>query len=217
MIDRSKLQPCIIDGVEFDALIDESKTLSASIPTYPVEDGFPVSDNIVLDPVSLQMTLYVSNTPVTWLYRHGTSMDRVNNICNQIEDLWLEKKLVKVVTSDAIYTDMGILSIGIKKSKELSYAREISISLQKVRITKRETVNIPAYVLKSGESNANAGVATTSTTSNKSGTVTGTSGSQSTGSTASSSPGSSSSSSSSSDAKKKQSILYGAAKGLGIL
>ena len=35
------LKPVSVAGIEFDALIDETKTLSATIPTYPVEDGFP--------------------------------------------------------------------------------------------------------------------------------------------------------------------------------
>lgn len=202
---RKKLKPVSIAGIEFDALIDEQKTMSATIPSYPVEDGFPVSDTIILDPISIQMTLYVTNTPVTWLQRHGSSMDRVNRICDEIENLWLEKKLVKIVTSDAIYTNMGITSITIKKSKELGYAREIQLQAQKVPITKTKATTIPSYVLKSGESNADAGMATTSKESSK------TSGSDS------SSSNSSSNSNSQSTAKKSQSILYGVASGLDFL
>ena len=110
---RKGLKPVSLAGIEFDALIDEQKTMSATIPAYPVEDGFPISDTIILDPIKVQMTLYVSNTPVTWLYRHGSSNDRVNRICDQIENLWLDKELVKVVTTDTIYKDMGITSITI--------------------------------------------------------------------------------------------------------
>ena len=62
---RKALKPVTVAGIEFDALIDEQKTMSATVPAYPVEEGFPVSDTIILDPLSLQMTLYVTNTPVT--------------------------------------------------------------------------------------------------------------------------------------------------------
>lgn len=210
---RKKLQPVSMWGIEFDALIDESKTLSATIPAYPVEEGFPVSDTIILDPVSVSMTLYVSNTPVTWLYRHGSSTDRVNKICDLLEQKWLQKQLAKIVTTDAIYKDMGITSLVIKKSAEIGYAREISLSAQKVVITRRKTVSIPSYVLKSGETKANAGTASTSTSSAKSSTSS-TGGS---GSGGSSSGSSSKSSSSGSNAKKSQSILYGAASGLGLI
>lgn len=202
---RKVLQPVSIWGIEFDALVDETKTLSATVPAYPVENGFPVSDTIILDPISISMTLYVSNTPVTWLYRHGSSTDRVNKICELIEQKWLEKELAKIVTSDTIYTDMGITSISIKKSKEIGYAREISISAQKIRITSRETTEIPDYILKSGKTKSNAGTASTSNTSEKA----------SAGS--SESTGSGSDGGTGSDAKKGRSILYGVTDGLGFI
>lgn len=198
-----KLTPTTVWGIEFDALIDETKIMTATIPTYPVEEGFLVSDTIILDPISLSLTLYISNTPVTWLYRHGTSSDRVKRICEQIENKWLQRKLTKIVTSDAIYTNMGITSISIKKSKEIGYSREVAITAQKVRVTERKTVSIPTYILKSGESMANAGTVSTSQTSSKSSSGAGT--------------GSSGSSFGGSDAQKKQSILYGAASGLGLI
>lgn len=209
---RKGLKPVTVAGIEFDALMDETKTLSATIPSYPVENGFPVSDTIILDPISIQMTLYVTNTPVTWLYRHGSSKDRINKICERIENLWFSKELVKVVTTEAIYTNMGITSITIKKSAEIGYAREITMQMQKVQITKIKTVKIPNYILKAGKTKANAGTASTSTSSKKK-----SSGTSSKVSSSSSSNGSSSRSSSSNAAKKSQSILYGAASGLGLI
>ena len=203
---RKALQPVSIWGIEFDALVDETKTLSSTVPAYPVENGFPVSDTIILDPISISMTLYVSNTPVTWLYRHGSSTDRVNKICELIEQKWLEKELAKIVTSDTIYTDMGITSISIKKSKEIGYAREISISAQKIRITSRETTEVPDYILKSGKTKSNSGTASTSNASEKA----------SAGSSESANTGGSGGGSGS-DAKKGRSILYGVADGLGFI
>lgn len=211
---KKKLKPVSIWGIEFDALIDETKTLSAAIPAYPVEKGFPVSDTIILDPISLQMTLYVSNTPVTWLYRHGSSSDRVDKICSLLEKKWQKKKLAKIVTAEAIYKDMGITSISIKKSSDIGYAREISISAQKVQLTKRKKVKIPSYVLKSGETMANAGAASASASSSRSNTATGT-GSSSGGKGGGGNKNGGSTGGSS--AKKGQSILYGAAKGLGLI
>ena len=209
-------------GIEFDAMIDEQKNMNATIPTYPVENGFPVSDTIINEPLSLQLNLYISNTPVTFLYRHGTSKNRVNKICKQIEKKWLEKKLTKIVTNDTIYKNMGITSIAIKKSAVIGYAREVSITAQKVYTTKRKTVKIPSYVLKSGATMANAGTASVSTSSAKSstGSTTVSSNSSSSGgstATSSATKGNSGGSNSNSSAKKGQSILYGAASGLGFI
>ena len=215
------LKPVSIEGIEFDALIEETKTLSSTIPAYPVEDGFPVSDTVVLDPLAVSMILYVSNTPVTWLYRHGTSTSRVQEICGLLESLWLEKKMVKIVTTDTIYTDMGITSISIKKSADIGCAREISLTAQKIRVTSRTTVDIPSYVLKSGTTGANAGTASTSKTSrnaasgsgNAAGSVSSASSGTSGGSGSKSSE-SGSGSKSDSSSKKSASILYGIASGL---
>lgn len=215
---KKKLKPVSIWGIEFDALIEETKNLNAVVPVYPVEKGFPVSDTIILDPVSIQMTLFISNTPVTWLYRHGSSADRVKKICDLMEKKWKEKKLAKIVTVDAIYKDMGITSISIKKSREIGYAREITITAQKVRITKRKTANIPAYLLKSGSTKANAGTASVSKTSSKSSAGSGgSSGSESGNSGNSGKKAASSKKSGSTSAKKAQSIMYGAAKGIGVI
>ena len=205
-----KLQPVSVWGIEFDALIDETKSMTSKIPEYPVEDGFSVSDTIINEPVQISMTLYLSNTPVTWLYRHGSSNGRVQRICKMIEEQWFQKNLTKIVTSDATYTNMGLTSISIKKSKDLGYAREISITAKKVRVTERKTVSVPDYILKSGQSMADAGKASTSKMSesssssdNSAGGLGGVGKSESRNGTGS-------------DSKKKSSILYGAAKGIGI-
>ena len=187
--------------------------MNATIPAYPVEDGFPISDTIILDPLTVQMTLYISNTPVTWLYRHGSSNDRVNKICERIEDLWMDREPVKVVTTDTIYKNMGITGITIKKSKEIGYAREIVLSLQKIRITKPRTVIIPSYVLKSGETMANAGAASVSSSSAKSGS----SSSAAAPRNVADEVNRKMAARAADNAKKSHSILYGVAKGLKFL
>lgn len=213
---KKKLKPVAIAGIEFDALIDQQKTLSATIPAYPVEEGFPVSDTIILDPLTLQMTLYITNTPVTWLKRHGASRGRVNEVSNKIEDMWMDRKLVKIVTPDAIYTSMGVTSITIKKSAELGYSREVSVTAQKVRKTKKKTVKVPKYKLKSGQTKTKTGKSQTSPTSKRSGSSSSTS-SSSTASSSSSSSALSRNASGNNSSKKSQSILYGVAKGLKFL
>ena len=207
-----KLQPVSVWGIEFDALIDETKSMTSKIPEYPVEDGFSVSDTIINEPIQLSMTLYLSNTPVTWLYRHGSSNGRVQRICKMIEEQWFQKNLTKIVTSDATYTNMGLTSISIKKSKDLGYAREISITAKKVRVTERKTVSVPDYILKSGQSMADAGKASTSKMSETSSSSDNSAGGLGGGLFGKSD----SRNGAGSDSKKKSSILYGAAKGIGI-
>lgn len=201
-------QPVSINGLEFDALIDESRTLEATVPEYSVESGFSVSDCVILNPEKLSMTLFVTNTPVTWYRRHGASPTRVDNVVKQLEELYFAKEPVTIVTSDATYTSMAIESITISKSLEIGYARQIPISFKKIRVTTAKTTTIPDSYGKSGATAASAGTASTSTGSSGGGSGSG-SGSGGGSSGAGGSSGS--------NGNSKSSILYNAASSIGLI
>lgn len=201
-------QPVSINGLEFDALIDESRTLEATVPEYSVESGFSVSDSVILSPEKLSMTLFVTNTPVTWYRRHGASPTRVDSVVKQLEELYFAKEPVTIVTSDATYTSMAIESITISKSLEIGYARQIPISFKKIRVTTAKTTTIPDSYGKSGATAASAGTASTSTGSSGGGSGSGTgSGGGSSGAGGSSG----------SNGNSKSSILYNAASSIGLI
>lgn len=189
-------QPVSIAGIEFDALISEERTYEATVPEYTVESGYVVSDAILLGSDKLNMTLYLTDTPVTWR-RHGGA-GRVESVIQQLEELYYSKSPITVVTSEKTFTSMAITSLTISKTFEVGYAREIPISFQKIRITSARTTSIPDSYGKSGKTQAAAGTANTSS---------GNSGSTGSGSSGSGSSGNSS----------KSSILYGAAKGAGLI
>ena len=156
-------QPVSIDGIEFDALMEESKTLEADVPSYPTEAGFSVSDSIILRPLTLSMTLFLTNTPVTWKAKHGASPSRVQDVLKQLEGLYFKKKLVTLSTSEKTYENMAIVSIELTKSKETGTSREIPITFQEIRITESQKTTIPASYGKSGATGKNAGTASTKT------------------------------------------------------
>ncbi len=205
-----KLKPVSIAGIEGDALISEDVNYSADIPEYPVENGFNVSDTIILKPFQLSITFYISDSPATWRSRRGhePSANRTQKICNKLEDLYFRRQLVKVVTTDKIYTNMGIVSLTISHSSGMGYARQAQMTLKKVYVTKRKTVYIPVYILQSGETKSNAGAATTSSSSSASTSSSG---------GGSGSAGSSGGSASGNGSGKKSSILYGVASSMGFL
>ena len=117
-------QPVSINGIEFDALIAENLTLEATVPQYTVEDGFMVSDAIIRSPEALSMTLFVTDSPVTWAGRHSPGPGRCEQICDQLESLFFKGETVTVVTSSKTYTDMAIENLSIGKSAEIGYARD---------------------------------------------------------------------------------------------
>ena len=191
-------QPVSINGLEFDALIDESRTLEATVPEYSVESGFSVSDSVILSPEKLSMTLFITNTPVTWYRRHGASPTRVDSVVKQLEELYFAKEPVTIITSDATYTSMAIESVTISKSLETGYARQNPISFKKIRVTTAKTTTIPDSYGKSGKTAASAGTASTSA---------GGSGGGSSGAEGSSG----------SNGNSKSSILYNAASSIGLI
>lgn len=193
-------QPVSVDDIEFDALIDSEEGYEADVPEYPTEKGFSVSDTIVLKADTLNMTLYVTDTPVTWRERTGSGPGKTEGVVRRLKDLYFAKKILEVTTTDCVYSNMVITSMNIKKSVEVSYAREIPIAFKKIEVTETATAEIPASYGKSGKTAKAAGKASTTAAS--------TAGSSSSG--GSSASGSSSSSS-------RGSVLYNAASSFGLL
>lgn len=193
-------QPVSIDDIEFDALIDSEEGYEADVPEYPTEKGFSVSDTIVLKADTLNMTLYVTDTPVTWRERTGSGPGKTEGVVRRLKDLYFAKKILEVTTTDCVYSNMVITSMNIKKSVEVGYAREIPIAFKKIEVTETATAEIPASYGKSGKTAKAAGKASTTASS--------TAGSSSSG--GSSASGSSSSSS-------RGSVLYNAASSFGLL
>ncbi len=194
-------RPVSINGIEFDALIDEERTLEAESPDYPVEDGFSVNDTIILKPQILSMTLFVTDTPVTWKSRGHGGAGWVDNIIQQLEKLYFSKEPVTVTTSTKIYKNMAIQSISFAKTSELGYARQIPISFKEIRVTSSKKTTIPDSYGKSGATGANTGTASTTTT---------------TSSTPASSSTSNASSSNTSSSDSNASILYNLANKAGL-
>lgn len=153
-------QPVSVAGIEFDALIDESRQLDAEIPQYTTEEGFQISDAIIIDAETISMTLFVTDTPVTWRDRHGGA--HMGDVCNRLEAIYFNKEPISISTTDANYTDMGIQSITFAKSFEVGYSREIPITFKKIRKTQTRTVSAPSSAYPGGGTTGQtAGVAST--------------------------------------------------------
>ncbi len=190
-------QPVSIAGVEFDALINATETLEADAPAYPIETGYEISDSIIIKQKKLEMTLFISGSPVTWRNRLTGGESRVTQVVKQLKDAYYSKALVTVSTTDETYTDMAIISIAFTKTTEVGYAMEIPIVLVQVSTTSTATTTIPDSYGKSGATGASAGSASTTND-----TVSGSGASGSAGST---------------DSGKSGSILYGLATDIGLL
>lgn len=157
-----KMQPVSVAGIISDAVLDMNESHSSAVPQYPVDTGYCVQDNVAINPMSLSMTLYLTETPVTWLNRNDNGNGRVRRIWDQLFDIYSKKNPITVTTPEASYSNMVINSIAYKKTQEIGYAAEIPIELTQVTVTSVRTAMIPAEYARAGASRQLAGSAATS-------------------------------------------------------
>ncbi len=162
------IQPCSIDGIEFDALIGTEESYESDVPQYPVEAGYEVGDTIINKTLELQMIVYVSNTPVSHYEQfgeEGQAGTRVEDVISRLKKMRNNRQLVTIVTNDNTYKNMALQSMTITKTTEQGYAREIPCTFKEVIITSSKTTSIPSSYGKSGSSGTNGGSASTSSSS----------------------------------------------------
>lgn len=146
--------PASLGGIEFDCIISRERSYEADVPEYPVEDGYYVSDSILRKPMTIDITAFVTNMPVTWLKRHSGN-NRVKSVTDSLIELYLSGELVKFVTPDKVYENMAITKLSVPEEDYLN-AVEISISLKEVTITTADTMVVSSYDY-SGTSSDSAG------------------------------------------------------------
>jgi len=154
-------EPVSIDGLTFDALIDSDENWDADVPVFPVETGFEVSDTIILRAITLNMRIYLTNTPVTWRRLHGSGPHRIQEVLDRLRQIYLRKEPITVNTGDADYEDMAIVNITLPKNIAVGMAREIPISFQQIRTVEAATTTVPASLGRGGATGTNAGTANT--------------------------------------------------------
>lgn len=153
--------PSRLGDIKFDAVINRDKTLTAEVPEYPVEDGFPISDAILRKPLELSVTAFISNTPVTWRRQLGDTHNRVSRVTKQLENLWLSGEPQTFVSGGRSYRDMAITSLTIPETPEMLNAVEISMTLKQVEVTRSKTTTIPSSYGMSGTTGDSGGSAST--------------------------------------------------------
>ena len=152
-------EPVSIDSITFDALIDAEETWQSDVPAYPTEAGFEVSDTIIIRPLTLNLNVFLTNTPVTWKHLHDEGIYRVQDVIKRLKELYFKKAPVTVKTNDQDYENMAIVSIGLPKNVETGTSKLIPISLQQIMVTELQTAEIPASYGRGGATGVNAGVA----------------------------------------------------------
>lgn len=161
--------PVSIGDVQFDVLLNESTERSADVPQYPVENGYKVSDAILLSPYTISVTAIISNMPVTWRHRFKNARNRTKTEIDKLVRLYESRSLVTYNNRSKIYRNMAITSLSVPKAEDQRESVEVSISLQHVIVTSPKVVDIDASYMRSGTTGTNAGTAATTTAADATG------------------------------------------------
>lgn len=157
--------PVTVGNVKFDVLMNESIERTAEIPQYPVEDGYKVSDSVLISPTVISITALISNMPVTWKKKFKGQTNRTKTEVDKLIKLYEGKTLVSYYNRKKQYQNMAITSLTVPQTEEMSECVEISLTLQEVKVTKPKVVNIDASYMRSGETGTYAGTVATTTPS----------------------------------------------------
>lgn len=155
--------PVTVGNVKFDVLMNESIERSAEVPQYPVEDGYKVSDAILISPLTISITALISNMPVTWKNKFKGQSHRTKTEVNKLIKLYEKKTPVSYYNRQKRYKNMAITSLSIPKTEEMTECVEISLTLQEVKVTKPKVIDIDASYMRSGTTGTYAGTAATTT------------------------------------------------------
>jgi hypothetical protein len=137
-------QKLTLDDVEFDVSESESHRSSAKITDHPVEAGAQISDHVVPEQDSLELTARVTNTPIVSQDETATlSPFRAEEAYRRLIELKNARETVSVITSLREYENMIITSVGVSRNASSGNVLALSISLRQIRTATSEIVTLP--------------------------------------------------------------------------
>ena len=117
-----------IGGVVLDATLTEDHEYNSRVTNYPVEDGRIISDHIINEPETVQITGVVTDTPLAIL----SSFNRSINAFNRLIQIHTNRERVTVVTGIKVYTNMVMTSLQVPRNVQTGQSLTFVIQLQKI-------------------------------------------------------------------------------------
>ena len=159
-----------IAALRIDAMIQETHNRSAETTDFEVEDGVTISDHVKLNPLTLELSCFISDAPANFFgVRELTdiSANVINSLLpgpdrsgvpnarsrspidawNYLNTVWEEQNLIAVVTSLQVYRNMILTNLSAPKSSAIGRSLEFKASLKEVRIVETNILTLPAISL----------------------------------------------------------------------
>lgn len=127
-----------VASVVLDAVLSEEHVYNSRVTNYPIENGQDISDHIINEPDTLQITGVVSDTPLSFLAPFNRSV----NAFNSLIEIHNRRERITVVTGIKVYTNMVITSLQVPRNVQSGQSLTFVIDLQKIFIDTSVQVNL---------------------------------------------------------------------------
>jgi len=128
--------------IDLDVMIRQTETNEHVIAEYPIEDGTFLSDNIVKNPVEVELEAIITDTPTSTINPLGGILDtykgRSTDILNDLKKIKNNNITVTIVTGLEIYKDMYLRSLTVRRDNNTGFAVNVSMSFKERRTVKQE-------------------------------------------------------------------------------
>lgn len=143
--------------VEFDCLESENPELENEITDHPVERGADITDHVRPKPLSLQITGFVSNTPVNAqaqqriIRSQGVDITTTSvedspagavgyaeNARDILEGLRVSADLLTIVTPSRVYSNMVIQKLAYPRDARTGDAMRFNMSFKEIRFAENQ-------------------------------------------------------------------------------
>lgn len=144
----------LVAGVEVDVLVSESHALQAEPTQIALESGAIVTDHVIREPATVEVSFEMTNTPngmvggivgsaVGGLINDATGKDIVRNaksVFEQFEKLLRTRETVKLITNHHTYEDMIV--VGFNPTHSAPYKGRMQCQVRLTQITKIVTTTV---------------------------------------------------------------------------
>jgi hypothetical protein len=144
-----------IGGLTIDATISDSISYNANVTQYPVEEGSFISDNITIQPYTVQIRGLISDSPI---FLPGITENsnfltlnnsRVKNAYEELLSLFVKKEPFTVVTGLDVYSDVFFTSFDISRDSNTGKALSFDAKFQQILFATPAAVKIPKSIVSS--------------------------------------------------------------------
>lgn len=139
-----QVENSLIQVLDLDATISEQITHNGTVTEHPIEDGSLVADHIQLDPVTLSVTGFVSNTPVSLGLGAIPRSDptRARTAYEALLEVFRKKELVQIQDGLDVYEDMAMTSLSVPRDRASANALQFTAAFRKLTKVGTQTVEI---------------------------------------------------------------------------